>query len=84
MIEGSEFQIVDRMLTHDITVRLAQELVKLPELQSFTFEGNSIEDEAAVVALLSNLKSFDKLENLNVRSNQKWTSSVTSALCKGI
>ena len=53
------------------------------ELQSFTFEGNVIEDEEAVCALLQNLKGYDRLENLNVRQN-RFTPPMVNALARGI
>ena len=55
----------------------------MTELTSFTFEGNTIQDEAAVCAMLSSLSKFEKLENLNVRCN-KFNSKIVEALCKGI
>jgi hypothetical protein len=38
-----------------------------PDIVSLTFESNIIQDEAAVASLFQNLKTFDKLENLNIR-----------------
>ena len=58
-------------------------MANLPELQSLTFENNTIRDEDAVCALLSNLKGYDRLENLNVREN-KFSYNVVNALAQGI
>ena len=58
-------------------------MAKLPELQSFTFENNVIRDEEAVCALLTNLRGYDRLENLNIRQN-KFTFNVVNALAQGI
>ena len=41
-----------------------------PDLISLTFEGNIIQDESAVASLFQNLKTFDKIENLNIRQNK--------------
>lgn len=53
------------------------------DLTSFTFEGNVIRDEASVCALFQNFKSFERLENLNIRSNN-FTHKIADALCEGI
>jgi hypothetical protein len=76
---GHEIVICDKVLTNDAVVGLAQEMANLPELQSFTFENNVIKDEDAVCALLSNLKGYDRLENLNIREN-KFSMNVINAL----
>jgi len=65
------------------TIKFAKQISSHPDLTSFTFESNTIVDESAVCALLSNLKSFEKLENLNVRLN-KLSLKVVEALCEGI
>jgi len=75
--------ICDKVLTNDAVVALAQEMANLPELQSLTFENNIIKDEDAVCALLSNLKGYDRLENLNIREN-KFTMNVINALAQGV
>ena len=69
-VEGADFAIEGRTLTNDAIVNLAEEIASLPELNSFTFESNKIVDQEAICALLSNLKSFEKLENLNIRNNK--------------
>ena len=69
VLEGQEFTIVDQVLSNAATVRLAEQLAELPELQSLTMENNRITDEQAVCALLQNLKNFDKIESLNIRQN---------------
>ena len=69
ILEGQEFSIVDQVLSNAATVRLAEQLAELPELQSLTMENNRITDEQAVCALLQNLKNFDKIESLNIRQN---------------
>ncbi len=64
-------------------MQLAQEMAKLPELQSLTFESNIIRDEEAICALFSNLRGYDRLENLNIRENH-FSSNVVNALATGI
>jgi hypothetical protein len=81
--ENHEFEIIEQILDTATTIKLAKQISAQPDLTSFTFESNIIQDEAAVCALLSNLKSFDKLENLNVRLN-KLNVKVVDALCEGI
>ena len=61
----------------------AQELAKLQELQSLTFEHNMIHDEEALAALFANLRGYERLENLNVREN-KFSYAVVNALAQGI
>ena len=58
-------------------------MAKLPELQSLTFEHNTIKDEDALCALFSNLRGYERLENLNVREN-KFSYAVVNALAQGI
>ena len=70
-------------MTDELTVGFAEEIARLPELNSFTFEGNIIRDQEAICALLANLKSFEKLENLNIRNN-KLTPQMVDALSEGI
>lgn len=53
------------------------------ELTGLTFENNTIEDEESVCVLFKNLQAFQKLENLNIRSN-KFTAKMMVALCEGI
>jgi hypothetical protein len=48
-------------------MKLAKKLAEMKDLTSLTFEGNFIQDEAGVCALFSNLKAFEKLENINIR-----------------
>ena len=64
-------------------MKLAKKLAEMKDLTSLTFEGNFIQDEAGVCALFSNLKAFEKLENINIRQN-KFTSKIADALCVGI
>ena len=64
-------------------VGLAQEMANLPELQSLTFENNSIRDEDALCALFNNLRGYERLENLNIRQN-KFSYNVVNALATGI
>lgn len=64
-------------------MQLAKELADMKDVTSLTFEGNIIQDEQAVCALFQNLKSFDKLENLNIRQN-RFSPKITDALCEGI
>jgi len=66
-IENQEFEVCGKTLTPDVTMKLAKELAEMKDLVSLTFEGNFIQDEAGVCALFSNLKAFDKLENINIR-----------------
>ena len=80
---GAEFSICDEDLTNDVIVAQAQELAKLPELQSLTFEHNTIRDEEALGALFTNLRGYDRLENLNVREN-KFSYNIVNALALGI
>ena len=75
--------ICDRVLTNDVVVGLAQEMANLPELQSLTFENNTIRDEDALIALFSNLRGYDRLENLNIRQN-KFSFNIVNALAAGI
>ena len=82
-LEGQEFTIIDQVLSNAATVRLAEQLAELPELQSLTMENNRITDEQAVCALLQNLKNFDKIESLNIRQND-FSPAVVSALADGI
>lgn len=63
-------------------VSYAEKIAALPELNSFTFENNTIVDEDAVCALLANLKSFEKLENINIRGN-RLTNRMVDALVEG-
>jgi hypothetical protein len=81
--ENHEFEIFEQVLDTATTIKFAKQISAQPDLTSFTFESNIIQDEAAVCALLSNLKSFDKLENLNVRLN-KLNLKIVDALCEGI
>jgi len=69
-IGGAEINICDKELTNDYIVQLAQEMARLPELQSLTFESNIIRDEDSICALFSNLRGYDRLENINIRDNQ--------------
>lgn len=55
----------------------------MPDLVSLTFENNVIQDEGAVASLFQNLKTFDRLENLNIRQN-KFTNRIVEALCDGV
>lgn len=75
MIEG-------RTLSNETVVKIAEDIASLPELNSFTFECNKIVDEEAICALLNNLKTFEKLENLNVRGN-KFSTRMVDALVDG-
>ena len=59
-------------------------MANLPELQSLTFENNiMLGDEDSLCALFSNLRGYERLENLNVRQN-KFTFSIVNALAQGI
>ena len=59
-------------------------MANLPELQSLTFENNTmVGDEDSLCALFSNLRGYERLENLNVRQN-KFSFSVVNALAQGI
>ena len=82
-VGGNEITICDRVLNNDEIVQLAQEMASLPELQSLTFENNVIRDEEAICALFSNLRGFERLENLNIRQN-KFTFQIVNALAQGI
>ena len=83
-IGGSEITITDRKLTNENVVELAREMANLPELQSLTFENNiMLGDEDSLCALFSNLRGYERLENLNVRQN-KFTFSIVNALAQGI
>jgi len=42
-------------------------LAEMDDLTSFTFENNRIEDVEAIGKLFANLKTFDRIENLNFR-----------------
>ena len=42
-----------------------------------------IQDEDAICSLFSNLRGFDRLENLNIRQN-KFTFNMVNALATGI
>lgn len=64
-------------------MKLAKQMIAQGDLTSFNFEGNLIKDEASVCALFQNLKTFDRLENLNIRAN-KFTHKIIDALCEGI
>ena len=75
--------ICDKDLTNEAVVKLAQEMAQLPELQSLTFENNTIKDEDALCALFSNLRGYDRLENLNIRQN-KFSSNMVNSLAQGI
>ena len=81
---GSEITITDRKLTNDNVVELAREMANLPELQSLTFENNiMMGDDDSLCALFSNLRGYERLENLNVRQN-KFTFAIVNALAQGI
>lgn len=71
------------MLDTATTLKFAKMIAATPDLVSLTFEGNTIQDEAAVASLFQNLKTFDKIENLNIRQNML-TIRVVEALCEGI
>ena len=43
--------IVGRELNNDEVVSIAQEMASMQEMQSFTFEENTIRDEEAICAL---------------------------------
>ena len=58
-------------------------MASLPELQSLTFENNTVQDEDAICALFTNLRGFERLENLNIRQN-KFTFNMVNALATGI
>ena len=75
--------ICDQVLVNDKVVEYAQQMANLPELQSFTFESNVIRDSEAVCALLSNLRGYERLENLNIRQN-KFDQRIVAALVQGI
>ncbi len=77
------FEIVEQTLDKATTVKIAKEIAALTDLNSFTFECNTIVDEESVCALLQNLKNFERLENINVRQN-KFTQRIMDALCDGI
>ena len=62
---------------------LAREMASLPELQSLTFENNIVQDEDAICALFTNLRGFERLENLNIRQND-FTFNMVNALATGI
>jgi hypothetical protein len=51
-------------------VKIAKEIAALPDLTSLTFENNIIVDEESVCVLFQNLKSYERLENLNIRQNK--------------
>lgn len=80
---GHEIEICDKTLNNETVVGLAQQMANLPELQSLTFENNVIKDEDAVCALLSNLRGYDRLENLNIRQNN-FNFNIVNALAQGI
>jgi len=48
-----------------------------------TFENNTIRDEDALCALFTNLRGFERLENLNIRQN-KFSYNIVNALATGI
>ena len=75
--------MTDEVLTNDAVVGLAQQMANLPELQSLTFENNVIKDDDALCALFTNLRGYDRLENLNIREN-KFSYQVINALATGI
>ena len=55
-------------------------MANLPELQSLTFENNvMMGDEDSLCALFSNLRGFERLENLNIRQN-KFSFNIVNAL----
>ena len=64
-------------------MKLAKQMIAQGDVTSFTFEGNLIRDEASVCALFQNLKSFERLESINIRAN-KFTHKIIDALCEGI
>ena len=82
-IGGAEISIVDKELTNEYIVKLAQEMAHLPELQSLTFESNIIRDEDSLCALFANLRGYDRLENINIRDNQ-FSFNIVNALAQGI
>ena len=83
IIEITNYEIVEQTLDKATTVKIAKEIAALTDLNSFTFECNTIVDEESVCALLQNLKNFERLENINVRQN-KFTQRIMDALCDGI
>jgi hypothetical protein len=83
IIEITNYEIVEQTLDKATTVKIAKEIAALTDLNSFTFECNTIVDEESVCSLLQNLKNFERLENINVRQN-KFTQRIMDALCDGI
>lgn len=71
------------MLDTATTLKFAKQIAAMPDLVSLTFENNVIQDEGAVASLFQNLKTFDRLENLNIRQN-KFTNRMVDALCDGV
>ena len=80
---NQEINICDQNLTNDAIVEIAQKMANLPELQSFTFENNVIHDEEALCAIFSNLRGYERLENLNIRDN-RFNYNIVNALAEGI
>ena len=79
----NEIEILDEVLDKAKANAFAKQMGNMPELVSFTFEGNTIKDEAAVCALFGGLAKFEKLENLNIRCN-RFNGKLVEALCKSI
>ena len=63
----AEFEIVEERLNKQCVIAQANRLAELNELTSFTFENNKIEDAESICKLFTNLKTFERIENLNFR-----------------
>ena len=60
---------MEERLNKQCVVAQANRLAEMDDLTAFTFENNRIEDVEAVAKLFANLKTFDRIENLNFRQN---------------
>jgi len=82
-LEVTSYEIIEQTLDKANTLKIAKEIAALPDLTSLTFENNTVVDEESVCVLFQNLRTYERLENLNIRQN-KFTQRITDALCDGI
>jgi len=67
LLEVLSYEIIEQTLDKVNTLKIAKEIAALTDLNSLTFENNIIADEESVCALFQNLKTYERLENLNIR-----------------
>ena len=66
---ASEVERIDCLLDKDAVVALANDIAAKDELTSLTLENNRITDTEGFGKLLSQLKTFERIEKLEFRQN---------------